>query len=97
MELYVDTVTDDHQQQRVFLCRPGVDNNVAECFETNGIPAPDAGARLANSVNAITRIMALLDDSPEWDSETMGDLANILHDEGFKLREADESEEDDGG
>jgi len=93
MELYVcpgGEHGDGDHPGRVFLCRPGVDDNVAECFETHGITAQQAGERLANSVNAITRIVALLDGEPEWDSETMGTLANILHEQGFKLRAAHE-------
>jgi hypothetical protein len=67
---------------------------VAECFETGGyaghpqFTAQQAGERIANSVNAVTRILGLLSGT-EWDSETMGEVANILTEEGFTVREPD--------
>ena len=99
MELYVcpgGEHGEGDRPGRVFLCRPGIDDNVAEVFDTGmgkeSIGADEAANRIACSVNAITRIVALLDGEPEWDSETMGDLANILHEFGFKLRDAREAE-----
>lgn len=95
MELYVcpgGEHGDGDHPGRVFLCRPGVDNNVAECFETDGISAQQAGERIANSVNVVTRIVEALNREPEWDSDTMSEVANILHEEGFKLRDPDEGD-----
>jgi hypothetical protein len=109
MELYVseggEVGKGDHPG-RIFLCRPEVDNNVAECFETGGyaghepITAREAGERIARAVNVVKYIVEILDNTPEWDSDTMSEVANALTEAGYKIRSTEEqlaAEEDEDG
>lgn len=99
LELYVHTGGEhgegDHPG-RVFLCRPGVDDNVAECFDTGGyaghprIGADEAAAHLAAAANAVGQIVAEL-DGKEWDSEAICTVANILRENGFPMRDTSDA------
>jgi hypothetical protein len=104
MELYVSEGGEHGQGDhpgRVFLCRPGVDDNVAECFETGGyaghprITPREAGERIARAVNVVKRIVEILDNEPEWDSDTMSAVANELAEAGYHIRDTEEQNADD--
>ena len=76
---------------RIFLCRPGVDDNVAECFDTDGLTAREAGEQLSNAVKALALIHHEL-DGVEWDGGTASRVADILIRAGYKIRASNEEE-----
>lgn len=71
---------------RWFVCQYGRDDNVCETFEHEGRSARENAERIAGALNVVNRLTAVL-DGEEWDSETMGEVGNIMHEEGFQMRE----------
>jgi len=90
LELYVHTGGEHGEPVRFFLCRPGVDNNVAEVFATDdGIGADEIAAHIVSAVDALEAIRLQL-DGREWDSSTIEHVALILRESGFLIRQPHE-------
>lgn len=82
---------------RWFVCQYERDDNIAETFEHEGRSARENAERIAAAINVVNRLTALL-DGEEWDSETMGEVGNIMEEEGFPLRPFDpEAQEGEDG